>query len=360
MKPTIRSVRESPYDRSLYVRRYPGEKREPTSPARWHTAVVTGANGFLGAHLVRALLRRGVHVRALVRPTSDVRVLEGLDVEIRRGALDDPTFLQDALKGVDVLFHLAALYSQRPEDVGLLYKVNVGLVRSLVKFAWDVGVPRIVHTSTIGVIGRRKDGRPPDEEAPFNLWDQASHYVRSKHLGEVAALTWARMGAPVVVVNPTAPVGPYDWRPTPTGRRVLAVLAGRVPSYPPGGMNLVPAHDVAEGMILAALKGRVAERYILGHLEGNWDVSRFVACVAQEAGIPNPLALSPKPRGPRWLRAGLRRLRHVRGRRGHAPFSLTANPRKAVEELGMPQSDLCQAVRAAVEWYRERGYVGSF
>ncbi len=345
------AIRESPYDRFLYVHRYRRVTQGPPSLSRLSVAVVTGANGFLGAHLVRALLDRGVHVRALVRRSSDVRVLEGLDVEIRRGDVEDEGFVRAALKDADVLFHLAALYSQRPEDVGLLYRVNVGWVRALIRWAWESGVLRIVHTSTIGVIGRRKDGRPPDEREPFNLWKGASHYVRSKHLGEVAALTWAGMGAPVVVVNPTAPIGAFDWRPTPTGRRVQDVLAGRMPSFPPGGMNVVPARDVAEGMILAALKGRVGERYILGHLEGNVSLREFVGYVVEAAGLPSPLPEEPEIM--KWLRGVRGWFRARRGRR--ALFSLTANPRKAVIELGMPQSSLAAAFREAVSWYRGTG-----
>ncbi len=350
------AVRESPYDRDLYVRRYHPITRRASPLPKLRLAVVTGANGFLGAHLVRALLRRGTHVRAVVRPTSDTRVLEGLDVEIQRGQLEDREWMRQILAGADVLFHLAAVYSQRPEDIGLMYRINVGLVRALMKLAWDVGVPRIVHTSTIGVIGRRQDGRPPDERVPFNLWDRASHYVRSKHLGEVVALTWAAMGAPIVVVNPTAPVGAYDWRPTATGRRIVDVLHGRVPSFPPGGMNVVPARDVAQGMILAALKGRPGERYILGHRGGNITLEMFVQWVVRARGKPIPLRLehSGERRRARrvWLRQWMRTLRR-RGRSGgHAPLSLTANPAKAIEELELPQSSLEKAFAEAVDWYR--------
>ncbi len=311
--------------------------------------VVTGANGFLGAHLVRALLNRGIAVRAVVRPQANTSVLEGLDVDLRRGDLTDMAFMREVLRGADALFHLAAVYSQRPEDVGLMYRINVGVVRALLKLAWDLGVPRIVHTSTIGVIGRRADGRPPDETVPFNLWSRASHYVRSKHLGEVAALTWASMGAPIVVVNPTAPVGAYDWRPTATGRRILAVLSGRVPSFPLGGINFVPARDVAEGMILAAARGRPGERYILGHREGNLSLEAFLRVVAEAAG-ETVLPHGSPVRVPVWRRM-VRRLRSSR-RTGHAPDALTADPRKAVVELGMPQSDLEVAFAEAVAWYR--------
>ena len=322
-------------------------------------AVVTGANGFLGTHLVRALVARGVEVRALVRPTSDVRTLAGLDIDLRRGTLDDADFVAAALQGADALFHLAALYSQRPEDTGEMYRVNVGIVRRLLYQAWDMGVPRIVHTSTIGVIGRRRDGRPPDEREPFNLWESASHYVRSKHLGEVAALTWAQMGAPIVVVNPTAPVGAYDWRPTATGKRILAVLQGRLPSYPPRGINFVPARDVAEGMILAALRGKPGQRYILGHLAGNLSLAEFLDIVCRVADVPCPA----RPRGSllgRWrrtVRGWWRRARRRRFSSGGAPEGLTANPRKAVEELGMPQSNLEAAFAEAVTWFREAGMV---
>ncbi len=324
-------------------------------------AVVTGANGFLGAHLVRALLARGVEVRAVVRPSSDVSVLEGLDIDIRRGGLEDDEFMRTVLDGADAFFHLAAMYSQRPEDVGELYRVNVGIVRRVLKLAWDVGVPRIVHTSTIGVIGRRRDGRPPDEREPFNLWDNASHYVRSKHLGEVAALTWAQMGAPIVVVNPTAPVGPYDRRPTATGRRILTVLQGKIPTYPPKGINFVPARDVAEGMILAALKGRAGERYILGHVQGNLSLAEFLEMVCRVSDTPCP----PMPKASKlgqWrraLRQGWQRIRRRKRPFGFAPEGLTANPRKAVEELGMPQSDLETAFAEAVRWFREAGILTS-
>ncbi len=345
-------IRESPYDRIPYRPGFRSRGSEAARP-RLRVAVVTGANGFLGAHLVRALLARGVEVRAVVRPTSDVRVLAGLDIDLRRGALDDAAFMREVLRGADALFHLAALYSQRPEDIGLMYRVNVGIVRALMKLAWDVGVPRIVHTSTIGTIGRRKDGLPPDESVPFNLWDRASHYVRSKHLGELAALTWAGMGAPIVVVNPTAPVGAYDWRPTATGRRILAVLEGRVPSYPPGGINFVPARDVAEGMILAALKGKPGERYILGHLEGNLNLEDFLRMVRDIVG----LALSEKGGGRAGGWRGLRKMKELLRRRslpgGQAPYALTANSHKAVTELGMPQSDLSAAFAEAITWFRE-------
>ena len=347
-------IRESPYDRIPYRPGFRSRGGEAARP-RLRVAVVTGANGFLGAHLVRALLARGVEVRAVVRPTSDVRVLAGLDIDLRRGALDDAAFMREVLRGADALFHLAALYSQRPEDIGLMYRVNVGIVRALMKLAWDVGVPRIVHTSTIGTIGRRKDGLPPDESVPFNLWDRASHYVRSKHLGELAALTWAGMGAPIVVVNPTAPVGAYDWRPTATGRRILAVLEGRVPSYPPGGINFVPARDVAEGMILAALKGVPGERYILGHSEGNLDLDTFLRLVGECAGLE---PLKRERGGSAWRRLltwGRRVIRRRRAISGHAPDALTANPRKAIDELDMPQSDLRTAFEEAVRWFHRAG-----
>lgn len=353
----IARIRESPYDRPPY--RFGHKSRPQARPAaRLRVAVVTGANGFLGAHLVRALLARGVAVRAVVRPTSDVRVLEGLDVDLRRGHLDDEAFLRAVLHDADGLFHLAALYSQRPEDIGAMYRVNVGIVRMLMKLAWYLGVPRIVHTSTIGTIGRRKDGLPPDEREPFNLWERASHYVRSKHLGELAALTWAQMGAPIVVVNPTAPVGAYDQRPTATGRRILAVLEGRIPSFPPGGINFVPARDVAEGMILAALRGTPGERYILGHMEGNLTLTQFLRIISEVTGnVPTPPTAASSP--PQRLHRGLLRLwRRRRGekqRRGHAPEALTANPRKAVEVLGMPQSDLRAAFAEAVAWFQSRG-----
>ncbi len=310
-------------------------------------AVVSGANGFLGAHLVRALLAAHVSVRALVRSDSNVANLEGLSLEVQRGDLTDDVFLRAVFADATFFFHLAALYTQDPSCRREMYQVNVDWTRQILRVAAEAGCRRIVHTSTIGVIGQPEHGLA-DETTPYNLGDRASDYVRSKRLGELAALELAAAGAPIVVVNPCAPVGAYDRVPTATGRRIVQVLAGKVPSYPPGGINFVPAKDVAAGMILAVERGKLGERYILGHRDGNLDLPAFLDVMGEVSGV------HLRPPGSGW-RGRMRRLfgsDKAPVMMGSTPVRLTANPAKAIRELGMPQSDLRTAFPEAVARFR--------
>lgn len=296
------------------------------------TAFVTGAAGFIGSHLVQRLLEEGVAVRGLARPGRRADAPAAPGVEWIEGDLLTPQSWAARLAGCDVVFHLAALYSPRPEDAPLLYAVNVGGAQAVLAAAAAAGVACVVHTSTIGTIGRPPDGSPATEDAAFNLWPTASDYVRSKWLGEAAALWWNQRGLPVVVVHPTAPVGTGDTKPTATGQRIQDFLAGRRPDYPSGGMNLCPVVDIAAGHWLAARHGRPGRRYILGHAAGNLDELAFLALLAQVSGRPAPPPVA-RPAGRR-------------------PLSLTANPRRAIAELGLPQSDLSAALAAAVATYR--------
>ena len=313
-------------------------------------AFVTGANGFVGTHVVRALLAKGTEVRALVREVSDLRNLQGLDVELVYGDLRDGERLAPLLRGCDELYHVAALYSTRPEDGPLMYEVNVQGTKHILRAALANGVRHVVHTSTIGTIGRPADGSLPTEATPFNLWDTASDYVKSKYLGEQAALAMAQEGLPVVVVHPTAPVGAYDLKPTSTGQRIVDYLHGKLPSFAPGGINHCAVRDVAQGHLLAARRGRVGERYILGHAAGNLQLADFVALMAEISGIRVPL-----PRMP--LRSRLRSLWRRAGETGHRPLALTCDPTKAIRELGLPQTPLRAAFAEAVAWFIEHGYV---
>ncbi len=318
---------------------------------RFRCAAVTGANGFVGSHLVRLLVKKGVRVRSLVRPGGDTRLLGGLDLEIVHADLLDPDALRAGMEGCDVVFHLAALYATGAEAAAAMYRVNVEGTENVLRSARDVGISRFVHVSTIGTIGRPADGSLPTEETPFNLWESASDYVKFKYMGEMKALEAAKTGMPVVVVHPCAPVGPGDYKPTATGRRILLYLRGKPVPYPPGGMNFVAVEDIAAGMWLAALKGRVGERYILGNRDGNLDKWEFYALMRRVSGLPYPERVGLKSR--------LRKL--FRGKErptGRAPISLTADPSKAVEELGMPQTPLEQAFRRAVEWYRANRQIG--
>ncbi len=299
-------------------------------------AFVTGAAGFVGSHVVRALRAGGVCVTALARAPHDAlppELARLAGVEWVQGDLLEPAGWAGRLRGCDALFHVAARYSARQTDAPALYQVNVGGAQAALATAAAAGVQIVVHTSTIGTIGRPAGGAPADEGCPFNLWPVASDYVRSKWLGEAAALWWwSQRGLPVVVVHPTAPVGVGDRRPSATGQRVVDFLAGRRPDYPSGGMNLCPVDDIAAGHLLAAQRGQPGRRYILGHTAGNLDEAGFLALLAQVSGLP-----IPPPAGPPASRR---------------PLSLTANPQRAVAELGLPQSDLAAAVAAAVDFYR--------
>lgn len=299
--------------------------------AELRRAFVTGGDGFIGGCLLRLLIERGVEVGALTRRGAAGRDDLPDGVHWVAGDLLAPEGWRERLHGCDVVFHAAALYSPRPEDAGQMHAVNVSGTRHLLAAAAAAGVPRVVHTSTIGAVGRPADGSPPDETTPFNLWSGSSEYVRSKWLGEAAALLWNRRGLAVVVVQPTAPVGAGDRKPTATGQRFVDFLAGRRPDYPAGGMNLCPVQDIAAGHILAALRGQPGQRYILGHREGNLNKEEFCALLASVSGLPAPPAAD---------------------RRARRYLSLTANPGRAVAELDMPQSSLRQAFQEAAAFYR--------
>ena len=322
-------------------------------------AFVTGATGFVGSAVVRSLLRRGVATKVLARPSSDLGNIAGLDVELFYGDLRDKDALVRALYHCDVLYHVAAYYSTDEANSQTMYEVNVRGTQVVMRAALEAGVQRAVHTSTIGTIGQPVDGSLATEATAFNLWDTASDYVKSKYLGEVAALRFCQAGLPVVVVHPCAPVGPRDSKPSSTGQRLLDYLHGRLPSFVEGGINFVAVDDVAQGEVLAAEKGRVGERYILGHKEGNLRLEDFCALMERVSGVMPP----PIPRRP------FLRLRSVRDRfpppigrdkacvRDLKPRALTCDPSKAVRELNLPQTPLATALAEAIDWFRQHGYV---
>lgn len=330
-------------------------------------ALVTGGAGFVGSAVVRELLAEGARVRVLARRTSDTRNLEGLDIDLCYGDLLDPDSLYRAMRGCDLLFHVAAFYSTREEDAHRMYEINIEGTKNVLRTAAKVGVSKIIHTSTIGTIGRpREAGVLPNEETPFNLWETASPYVKSKYLGEVAALNFAKEGLPVVVVNPCAPVGPGDIKPSSTGQRIVDYLRGVRPSFIPGGINFVAVEDVARGHLLAAKLGRVGERYILGHAQGNLMEADFHHLMEQVTGLrpPEPGGREgPTDAGRKILRRVRRTLRRAlwhdsRNRqRGYVPTALTCDPSKAILELGLPQTPLLLAFQRAVDWFRNNGYV---
>ncbi|MEA2791438.1 MAG: dihydroflavonol-4-reductase, partial [Acetobacteraceae bacterium] len=229
------------------------------------TTLVTGATGFVGSAVARALAARGHTLRLLTRPSSDRRNLDGLDAEVVTGDLTDPDSLVRAAAGCRYVVHVAADYRFWVPDPDTMLRANVDGAVAMVRAAARAGAERIVHCSSVAALGQIGDGTPADETTPAIEADFVGIYKRSKYLAEKAVLDLARRdGLPVVVVNPAAPVGPRDIKPTPTGKMILDAAAGRVPAYIDTGLNIVHVDDVAEGHVLALEKGTVGERYILG------------------------------------------------------------------------------------------------
>jgi dihydroflavonol-4-reductase len=326
-------------------------------------ALVTGGTGFVGANVVRELLRDGRTVRVLVRPSSDRRALAGLPVELCEGDLLDRASLQRAVAGVETLFHVAADYRLWARDPRPLYRANVEGTRAVLECAAEAGVPRVVYTSTVGALGIPKDGTPGTEETPVSLADMVGPYKASKFLAEQVALDLARAGLPVVVVNPSAPVGPWDVKPTPTGQMVVDFMAGRMYATLDTGLNLVHVRDVARGHLLAAERGKVGDKYILGN--ANVSLAEIGRLLSEITGrrpprfrVPYAVALCAA--------AGMEGVARVTGR--VPSFSVTAvrmarkrmyfSPAKAVQELGLPQTDVRVALRDAVEWFAAHGNAG--
>jgi dihydroflavonol-4-reductase len=294
-----------------------------------------------------------------------LRNLTGLDVDIVRGNLFDGEQLADALQGCDVLYHVAAHYSTAEGDNQKMYEVNVRGTKAVLRAALNAGVQRAVHTSTIGTIGQPVDGGLATEATPFYQWNTSSHYAKSKVLGERVALSMCDAGLPVVVVNPCAPVGPGDVKPSSTGQRIVDYLQGKQPSFVPGGINFVSVRDVADGHVLAAQKGRAGERYILGHKDGNLMLTNFSALLEHVSGVPASLGAK---RARFWQKllppSAIRRLIRAKasaqkGRAGtdFRPAALTCDPSKAIRELGLPQTPLEAAFAEAVHWFKTNGYV---
>ncbi len=329
---------------------------------------VTGATGFIGSNLVHALVERGHSVKALVRPGSDTRALTGIGFEHVTGDLSDGRLLAEAMRGCDWCFHVAASYHLWLPDYRPMYRANVEGTRTVLEAAAKAGCTRIVYTSTVGCVGLPKPlhGKviPADENTPVSVTQMSNHYKRSKWFAEQVALELARKGYPIVIVNPTAPVGPRDVKPTPTGMVIVDFLNRRMPAYLDTGLNWVHVRDVAIGHILAAEKGRIGERYILGHAEGNWTMQQTLKVLEELTGIP-----APRLRIPFWvaLTAGYisEALAALTGKPPRAPlagvrmarYKMWFNPAKATRELGMPQTPLHQAFTDAIEWFRANGYL---
>ena len=324
--------------------------------------VVTGGTGFVGAVVVRRLVSAGHRVRVLARPGNPRQLLAGLPVEIAEGDLGDTASLARCLRGCRLLFHVAAMYTLWAKDRRLFYEVNVEGTRRLLRGAAEAGVGRVVYTSTVGVLGIPRDGSPGTEDTPVSLADMAGDYKRSKFLAEEVARGYAGQGLPVVIVNPSAPIGPGDIKPTPTGRLVVDFLRGKMWACLDTGLNLVDVEDVAAGHLLAAERGRIGERYILGGR--NLALREIFGILGRIAGMRPPrltlsaAAVLPIAHLSEWIadhltgQPPLVAVDAVRMARKRMFF----DPGKAVRELGMPQSPVENALARAVQWFRSNGY----
>jgi dihydroflavonol-4-reductase len=329
---------------------------------------VTGASGFIGANLVHELVARGHSVKALLRPRTDLAGLRGVAFERVEGDLGDKRAIMAELRGCDWCFHVAASYHLWLKDYAPMYAANVAGTRTVLEAAGDAGCSRIVYTSTVGCIGLPKALNtavtPTDEMTPVSGAQMTNPYKRSKWQAEVVAREMADKGLPVVIVNPSAPVGPRDVKPTPTGKVIVDFLNRAMPAYLDTGLNWVHVRDVAIGHILAAEKGRIGERYILGHAEGNWTMKQTFQVLEQITGIPAPRFQVPYLVALAAAYAD-ESLARITGKPPKAPlagvrmarYKMFFNPARAIRELGLPQTSPQQALADAVAWFRENGYV---
>jgi dihydroflavonol-4-reductase len=327
------------------------------------TALVTGGTGFVGFHVARLLVERGTPVKALARASSKKDNLLQLDpglLTIVDGDLRNPDSLARAMEGCDTLYHVAAdyrLWSANPQE---LYDSNVGGTRFILEAARTAGIQRTVYTSTVGALGIPRDGSPGNETTHVTEADMIGHYKRSKFLAEQEALKFALSGMHVVIVNPSTPVGENDIKPTPTGKIIVDFLNGKLPAYLNTGLNLVDVRDVAAGMLLAAERGVSGQKYILGCQ--NTSMKEMLEMLAAITGRRAPAIQMPY--GVAYTFVGLENLAAgILKREPAHPFEgvkmakhhMYFDASRAVNELGLPQSSVKEALARAVEWFQTHG-----
>lgn len=326
-------------------------------------AFVTGATGFLGSHVARVLSEQGAQLRLLVRPTSNLKNLEGLNAETAVGDLRDAASLEKAISGCDTVFHVAADYRLWVTDPNQMYRSNVEGTRAILNAARKNGVQRVVYTSSVATMGFTSNGHPADEESPVSLGEMIGPYKRSKFMAEQLALEAGRNGMHVVTVNPTTPIGEQDVKPTPTGRIVVDFLKRKFPAYVETGLNLVDVKECARGHIAALERGKPGERYILGG--ENLTLKQILDKLGKITGLPSPKIKLPYlvafaagvvdeaitgrilKREPRatvdTVRMGKKKM--------------FASSDKAERELGWKIVPVEDALRRAVDWFRANRYV---
>ena len=325
--------------------------------------LITGSTGFLGSAVLRELLDDGREVKVLVRKGTRTANIDGLDVEIAYGDLRDLESIRSALNGCDILYHVAAYYSLWDRDQQLIYEINVEGTRKILQAAKEKGLEKIVYTSTVGCIGLNEDQTPATENTFFNQITLSNDYKKSKYQAEQVALEFARGGLPVVIVNPSTPIGPRDIKPTPTGKIILDFLNREMPAYLDTGLNLIDVKDCARGHILAEQKGVPGERYILGNQ--NMSLLDILVTLEKITGLK-----APRIKMPFWvaLSAGWACemvSNHITGKPPAVPLAgvkmakyfMYFDSSKAVQKLGLAQNPVENALRQSVDWFKDNNYL---
>lgn len=323
---------------------------------------VTGATGFIGASIVRELLKDGREVRVLVREGSDTSNLTGQDVEFWRGDLRDHSSLQQGLKGCRSLYHAAAdyrLWTRHPEE---MYRTNVDGTVAILEAALQNGLEKVVYTSSVGTLGNPGDGRPGSEDTPVTLADMVGPYKKSKFLAEREAEKFIPRGLPLVIVNPSTPVGPRDIRPTPTGKIIVDFLKRKMPAYLDTGLNIIDVEECARGHLLAESRGRVGQKYILGN--SNLTLRDIFAMLQEISGLSAPKVRLPYT--PILMAAYLNEaLSRITGREPLIPLAgvqmaakyMYFDSSKAARELGLQHTPVKEALARAVAWFQQNRYI---
>jgi dihydroflavonol-4-reductase len=323
---------------------------------------VTGATGFVGHHVAKALAAEGADLRLLVRATSNLKNLDGINGETHTGDLASPETIKTALEGCDAVVHVAADYRLWVPDPKAMYKANLEGTRELLRLAREARVKRVVYTSSVATMNFRRDGIVINEETPVSFKNMVGHYKRSKFLAEQEAVKAAEQGQRVIILNPTTPIGPNDAKPTPTGRIFVDFLNRRFPAYVDTGLNLVDVAEVARAHVLALTKGAPGRRYILGG--ENLTLKQILDKMSAITGIPSPRTKIPFAVAAayaffeEWITG------RIRGKEPRATLEevrmgrkkMFASSARAAQELGFRIMPVYPAMRAAIDWFRANGY----
>ena len=327
---------------------------------------LTGATGFVGSHVAQVYAAAGAELRLLTRSSSNLAAIESLNADVIVGDLLKPEALRSAMTGCDAVVHVAADYRLWVRDPKSMYAANVDGTRELLRIAQEVGVGRVVYTSSVATMGFQKDGTIVDENSPVSIEDMIGHYKRSKFLGELEAIKAAQAGQAVMILNPTTPIGAGDAKPTPTGRIVVDFLNKKFPAYVDTGLNLVDVHEIARMHLVALDRGTPGERYILGG--ENLTLKQILDRMSSITGLPSPTIKVPHSVAMAFAFLDENVTGRLLGKEPRATVEavrmgqkmMFASSAKAERELGFRVLPVYSAMRAAIEWFVEHGYAPRF